>query len=27
VDNVPHDPADVPLDWLITEAGAIRVGD
>ncbi len=27
VDNVPHDPADVPLDWLITETGAICVGD
>ena len=27
VDNVPHDPADVPLDWLITETGALRVGD
>ena len=27
VDFVPHGPHDQPLDWIVTESGAIRIGD
>ena len=27
VDFVPHGPHDQPLDWIVTEAEAIRTGD